>query len=46
MENFVRLVGFIYAALGVVAWFVDGDLRQGLSSPGQSMQADPPSAGC
>ncbi len=29
MQNFVKLVGVVYAALGVVAWFVGGDLRQG-----------------
>jgi hypothetical protein len=45
MQNFVKLVGFIYAVLGIIAWFVGGNLRQGLSSPNQSMQTDQPSAG-
>jgi len=45
MQNFVKLVGIVYASLGVIAWFVGRDLRRGLSSPDQPMQADQPSAG-
>ena len=45
MQNFVKLVGIVYASLGVIAWFVGGDLRQGLTSPSPSMQADQPSSG-
>ena len=33
MQSFVQLVGVVYATLGIVAWFVGGDLRRGLSSP-------------
>jgi hypothetical protein len=39
MQGFVQLVGVVYATLGIAAWFVGADLRQGLSSPNQ------PSAG-
>jgi len=45
MPNLHKLIGFVYVMLGIVAWFVGVDLRQGLSSPNQSMQADRPSAG-
>lgn len=38
MQGFVKLVGVVYATLGIVAWFVGGDLRKGLSSPSQPMQ--------
>ncbi|MAF84217.1 MAG: hypothetical protein QGH93_12695 [Gammaproteobacteria bacterium] len=31
MQNFVRLVGVVYASLGIIAWLVGRDLRQGLS---------------
>ena len=40
MPNFHKLVGVVYATLGIIAWFVGGDLRKGLSSPNQSMQAE------
>ena len=40
IPNFHKLVGVVYATLGIIAWFVGGDLRKGLSSPNQSMQAD------
>lgn len=40
MPNFHKLVGIVYAMLGIIAWFAGGDLRKGLSSPNQSMQAD------
>jgi hypothetical protein len=37
MQDFVKLVGVVYGALGVGAWFVGGDLRQGVvTSPMQS----------
>jgi hypothetical protein len=29
MQGFVMLVGTVYASLGIVAWFVGGDLRKG-----------------
>jgi hypothetical protein len=45
MPNFHKLVGVMYATLGIIAWFVGGDLRKGLSSPNQSMQVDQPTAG-
>jgi hypothetical protein len=45
MQNFVKLVGVVYATLGIIAWFVGADLRQGPASPNQSMEADPPSTG-
>jgi len=45
MQGFVKLVGIVYVFLGVVAWFVGGDLRKGLSTPNQSsMQTDQPAA--
>jgi hypothetical protein len=31
MQGFVKLVGIVYALLGVVAWFVGRDLREGLA---------------
>ena len=37
MPNFHKLVGVVYAMLGIIAWFVGGDLRKVLSSPNQSM---------
>jgi hypothetical protein len=39
MQNFVRLVGVVYAVFGIIAWFVGSDLRQGLSSPNHSKKA-------
>jgi len=33
MPNLHKLVGVVYATLGIIAWFVGGDLRKGLSSP-------------
>jgi hypothetical protein len=45
MQNFVRLVGVVYSVFGIIAWFVGGDLRQGLSSPNQSMKAPASQAG-
>ena len=44
MPNFHKLVGVVYATLGIIAWFIGGDLRKRLSSPNQSMQADQPTA--
>lgn len=32
MQGFVKLVGVVYALLGVGAWFMGGDLRKGLSA--------------
>ena len=37
MPNFHKLVGVVYAMLGIIAWFVGGDLRKGISSPNQSI---------
>jgi hypothetical protein len=45
MQNFVRLVGVVYSVFGIIAWFVGGDLRQGLSSPNQPNKASAPQAG-
>jgi hypothetical protein len=45
MQNFVRLVGVVYAVLGIIAWFVGSDLRQGLSSPNQPKKAPASQAG-
>jgi hypothetical protein len=42
MQGFVKIVGLVYATLGIVAWFVGGDLRQRLKSPNQSVQAGQP----
>ena len=33
MPNVHKLIGLVYATLGIFAWFVGGDLRKGLSSP-------------
>lgn len=41
MQGFVQLVGVVYALLGFAAWFIGGDLRQGLASTDPSMQSDP-----
>ena len=45
MEGFVKLVGVVYALLGVAAWIIGVDLRRGLPSPDHSMQRDRPLAG-
>ena len=45
MPNMHKMIGAAYFTLGIVSWFVGADLRQGLSSPNQSMQTDQPSAG-
>lgn len=37
MPNFHKIVGVVYAMLGIIAWFVGGDLRKGLSSTNQLM---------
>jgi hypothetical protein len=42
MQGFVKLVGTVYAFLGIVAWYVGGDLRKGLAWPEESTQTDPP----
>ena len=31
MPNFHKLVGVVYAMLGIIAWFIGGDLRKGLN---------------
>jgi hypothetical protein len=40
MPTFHKLVGVVYATLGIIAWFVGSDLRKGLPSPNQSLQAN------
>jgi hypothetical protein len=45
MQNFVRLVGFVYSLFGIIAWYVGADLRQELSSPNQSNKAPASQAG-
>jgi hypothetical protein len=42
MQGFVKLVGTVYAFLGIVAWYVGGDLRKGLAWPEESTPTDPP----
>jgi hypothetical protein len=39
MQGFVKLVGIVYAALGVVAWLVGGDLRQRQVAADQAARA-------
>ena len=38
MQGFVKGVGIVYALLGLVAWYLGGDLRAGRLSPGASTQ--------
>jgi hypothetical protein len=40
LPNFHKLLGIVYATFGIIAWFVGADLRQGLSSPNQSIPSD------
>jgi hypothetical protein len=37
MQGFVKLVGIVYSVLGIVAWIVGSDLRNGRVTPETSM---------
>jgi hypothetical protein len=39
MQGFVKLVGVVYALLGLAAWLIGSDLRKGRLSPDTSTQA-------
>ena len=39
MQGFVKLVGVVYALLGVGAWFIGSDLRKGHSVADQSVES-------
>jgi len=41
MQGFVKLVGTVYASLGIVAWYVGGDLRNGFAWSEASTPTDP-----
>ncbi len=44
-QSFVMLVGVVYSLLGVVAWFVGRNLRNGVAWREESIPADSQSAG-
>ena len=46
MQGFVKLVGIVFSVLGVVAWIVGRDLRNGRVTPKTSMTGTSPTDDC